>query len=121
MAKTPPNRFKAALAQGRRLFGAWSMSGSPTIAEALGWGGADFVVLDLEHSPTSIHGMLPLLQALDASGAIPVVRMSSHDRIALKHALDLGANTLYFPFVETPEAAAALVDAALYPPHGSRG
>ncbi len=121
MAMTPPNRFKSALAEGRRLIGGWSMSGSATIAEALGWSGADFVVLDLEHSPTSTHAVLPLLQALDASGAIPVVRMASHDRIALKHALDLGANTLYFPFVETADAARGIVSAALYPPRGTRG
>lgn len=121
MALTPPNRFKAALAEGRRLVGAWSMSGSPTIVEALGWSGVDFVVLDLEHSPTSIHGMLPLLHALGATGAMAVTRMASHDRIAIKHALDLGANSLYFPFVETADAAASIVEASLYPPHGKRG
>jgi 2-dehydro-3-deoxyglucarate aldolase/4-hydroxy-2-oxoheptanedioate aldolase len=121
MALTPANRFKAALAEGRKLVGAWSMSGSPTMVEALGWSGVDFVVLDLEHSPTSIHGVLPLLQAVDATPAMAVTRMASHDRIAIKHALDLGANSLYFPFVETPEAAAAIVEASLYPPHGKRG
>ena len=118
---TPENRFKAALAAGVKLRGAWSMCGSPTVVEALGFCGPDYIVLDLEHSPTAIHGVLPLLQACDASGCIPVVRMASHDRNAIKHAMDLGANTLFFPFVETAEEAKAIVDACLYPPHGHRG
>lgn len=117
----PANPFKFALAEGRKLQGVWSLSGSPTVVEALGHVGADFVVLDLEHSPTSVHGMLPLLHAADASGVMVVVRMPDQNPTAIKHALDLGANTLLFPFVETPEEAEALVSACLYPPHGRRG
>ncbi|HYE48470.1 MAG TPA: aldolase/citrate lyase family protein [Azospirillaceae bacterium] len=121
MAAQFGNRFKTALQGGGRLQGAWSMSNSPTVVEALGHVGADYVVLDLEHSPTSIHGMLPLLMAADAAGCPPVVRMPDHSRTNVKHALDLGANSLMFPFVETAEEARALVDACLYPPHGRRG
>lgn len=121
MPSKPANPFKAALAEGRKLQGVWSLSGSPTVVEALGHVGADFVVLDLEHSPTSIHGMLPLLQAADASGTMVTVRMSDHNPTSIKHALDLGANTLLFPFVENAEEAADLVAACLYPPHGRRG
>ncbi len=119
--QTPANRFKAALAEGRTLQGAWSMCGSPTVVEALGFVGADYVVIDLEHSPTPIHGVLPLLHAAEASGTMAVVRMSDHSRTSIKHALDLGANTLMFPFVESAGEAEAIVDACLYPPHGRRG
>jgi 2-keto-3-deoxy-L-rhamnonate aldolase RhmA len=65
--------------------------------------------------------MLPLLMAADASGCPPVVRMPDQDRTRIKHALDLGANSLMFPFVQTAGEARALVDACLYPPKGSRG
>ncbi|MGH8122479.1 MAG: HpcH/HpaI aldolase family protein, partial [Rudaea sp.] len=115
------NSLKAALASGKSLQGVWSMSGSPTVVEALGHVGADYVVLDLEHSPTSIHGMLPLLQACKSAGVSAAVRMSDHSITSAKHALDLGATTLMFPFVEDATEAAALVAACHYPPRGKRG
>ncbi|MDA3913731.1 aldolase/citrate lyase family protein [Oleiagrimonas sp.] len=118
---TTRNRFKAALDAGQSLQGVWSMSGSPTIVEALGHVGADYVVLDLEHSPTSIHGMLPLLQASRSANTLAAVRMSDHSMTSTKHALDLGANTLMFPFVQDATEAAALVAFCHYPPNGQRG
>jgi 2-dehydro-3-deoxyglucarate aldolase/4-hydroxy-2-oxoheptanedioate aldolase len=121
MAPTPENPLKAALAAGRRLQGAWSMSGSPVIVGALAWSGADYMVLDLEHSSTSVHGMLPLLQAAEGGGTPVLVRMADHGRTAIKQALDLGAESLMFPFVQTAEEARAIVDACLYPPKGQRG
>lgn len=115
------NSMKAALARGESLQGVWSMSGSPTVVEALGHVGADYVVLDLEHSPTSIHGMLPLLQACKSAGVPAAVRMSDHSATSTKHALDLGATTLMFPFVQNDAEAADLVAACHYPPRGKRG
>jgi 2-keto-3-deoxy-L-rhamnonate aldolase RhmA len=115
------NRFKAALDGGGSLQGVWAMSGSPTVVEALGHVGADYVVLDLEHSPTSIHGMLPLLQACKSAGTLAAVRMSDHNMTSIKHALDLGATTLMFPFVQEAAEATALVAACHYPPRGQRG
>ncbi|MEO7052801.1 MAG: aldolase/citrate lyase family protein [Rhodanobacter sp.] len=115
------NRFKAALDSGESLQGVWSMSGSPTVVEALGHIGADYVVLDLEHSPTSIHGMLPLLQACKSAGVPATVRMSDHSITSIKHALDLGATSVMFPMVQEAADAAALVSACHYPPRGKRG
>lgn len=115
------NVFKAALDDGQSLQGVWSMSGSPTVVEAMGHIGADYVVLDLEHSPTSIHGVLPLLQACKAAGVSSTVRMSDHSMTSIKHVLDLGSTTLMFPMVQDAEQAAALVSACHYPPRGDRG
>lgn len=118
---TTRNRFKAALDDGGSLQGVWSMSGSPAVVEALGHVGADYVVLDLEHSPTAIHGMLPLLQACKSAGTLAAVRMSDHSMTSVKHALDFGATTLMFPFVQEAAEAQALVAACHYPPRGQRG
>ncbi len=115
------NPIKAALAAGQSLQGVWSMSGSPTVVEALGHVGADYVVLDLEHSPTSIHGMLPLLRSCKAAGVPAAVRMPDHNMTSIKHALDLGATTVMFPFVQEAREAEAVVAASHYPPRGKRG
>lgn len=121
MTKTFSNAFADAMAAGKTLVGGWSLSGSATVVEAMGHIGYDYLVIDLEHSPSSIHDVRMLLMAADASGVIPVVRMADQNATSIKHALDLGANTLMFPFVETAEEAAALVKACHYPPMGTRG
>lgn len=116
-----PNAFKAKFVARERLLGAWFMSGSPTILEMIGHAGYDFAVIDMEHGPEPIHALRGLLQALDATPTMHVVRMPSHDRNLIKHALDLGALSLYFPFVQNAEEASALVAACYYPPQGQRG
>lgn len=121
MTQPPNNLMKHWIEAGKPVQGAWSLSGSPTVVEALAHCGPDYLVLDLEHSPTAIHSALPLLQA--AAGAeIPVaVRMADHNPTAIKQILDLGGETLLFPFVESAAEAEAIVRACLYPPLGHRG
>ncbi len=117
----PPNHFKAKFTQRAPVFGAWLMSGSPTILEMIGHAGYDFAVIDMEHGPEPIHALRGLLQAIDATPCMNVVRMASQDRNAIKHALDLGAMSLYFPFVQNAAEAKALANACYYPPKGERG
>jgi 2-dehydro-3-deoxyglucarate aldolase len=116
-----PNAFGTAFVKRRRVFGGWFMSGSSTILEAMGHAGYDFVVIDMEHGTEPIHSLRNLLQAIDATPTMNVVRMASHDPIAIKHALDLGALSLYFPFVQTAAEAKSIAAACYYPPQGERG
>ena len=97
------------------------MSASSVIAELMANAGYDFLVIDAEHSTASVHAVHPLLQATAASGVPAVVRMPSHDPVAIKFALDLGAMSLYFPMVNTVEQATRLARACRYPPFGDRG
>ena len=115
------NKIKQKLQQGQSLVGGWSLSGSAVAAEALGYVGYDYVVLDLEHSTTAHHHIIPYLTALDASQTPAIVRMASHDKIQIKQILDLGAQSLYFPFVQTVAEARQIACACAYPPHGDRG
>jgi 2-dehydro-3-deoxyglucarate aldolase len=115
------NTFKAKFTARERMFGGWFMSGSSTVLEMMGHAGYDFVVVDMEHGPEPIHALRNLLQAIDATPTMNVVRMASHDRNAVKHALDLGALSLYFPFVQNADEARAIANACYYPPQGERG
>ena len=63
------NPFKHALREGRTLFGAWLMSGSPATAEALGVAGFDFLVVDMEHTPVETHQMIDILRAIAGTPA----------------------------------------------------
>ena len=118
-----PNRFKASLIQppAQPLLGTWFMSAAPAVAEALGHCGFDFLVIDMEHSPIDIAEAIALMRSVAGTPAESIVRVAWNDQVRVKHVLDAGARSVMFPFVQTPEEAAAAVKYTRYPPAGSRG
>lgn len=118
----PQNRFKAALKQGRHQLGIWNTLGGNTVPEMLGGAGFDWVLIDCEHAPLETVEVLPALQAIAAYPEVSaIVRPASNDPVLFKRILDMGAQTLLVPFVETAEEAAAAVRAMRYGPSGIRG
>lgn len=124
----PPNTFKRGLRGGARagadagpMVGTWAMSASPVMAEALGFAGYDFVVLDMEHAANDVPQTLALMQALAGPGTSGVVRLPWNEPVVVKRLLDCGAQTLMFPFVQTVEEARRAVASTRYPPLGIRG
>ena len=115
------NRFKRALAQHQRQIGLWSTLGSAMVAELVGHAGFDWLLIDTEHSPNELPGVVAQLQAIQTGTASAVVRPAWNDPVLIKRILDIGVQSLLIPFVETGAAAAAAVAATRYPPHGIRG
>jgi 2-keto-3-deoxy-L-rhamnonate aldolase RhmA len=101
--------------------GTWIMSASPIVAEAVGHAGFDWGVIDMEHSPLGIMEVAQMLQALNCTKMVPVVRVPWNDAVTVKRVLDAGATTVMFPFVQTPQEAERAVAATRYPPEGIRG
>jgi 4-hydroxy-2-oxoheptanedioate aldolase len=121
MSELPINRFKQAIAERRRQIGLWSQLRSPVIAEILGRAGFDWILLDTEHGPNEIPDIMVQLIALEPSAASAVVRVAWNDPVMIKRLLDLGAQSLLVPYVETAAEAAAAVAATRYPQAGIRG
>ena len=119
--KAPRNDFKRRLAAGEVLNGFWLSLASPVASEALSLAGFDWLLFDGEHSPVDVAGVQPLLQAAATGTASAVVRPAWNDKVLIKRLLDIGAQTLLVPFVQSAEEAAAAVLASRYPPHGVRG
>ncbi|WP_043458547.1 aldolase/citrate lyase family protein [Azohydromonas australica] len=119
--KLPPNEFKRALKSGRAQVGFWLSLGNAYSAEVVAGAGYDWLLLDGEHSPIGTETTLAMLQAVAAYPVSAVVRPASNDTVLIKRALDIGAQTLLVPYVETPEEAAQAVAAMRYPPRGRRG
>jgi 2-dehydro-3-deoxyglucarate aldolase/4-hydroxy-2-oxoheptanedioate aldolase len=115
------NLFKRALRDGPVPVGTWLMSGAPSTAEALGYCGFDFLVLDMEHVPIGVPEAVHLLRAIAGTPAQALVRLEWNDPVLIKKLLDAGAQSLMMPFVQTPEEAARAVAACKYPPLGTRG
>ncbi|WP_332812816.1 HpcH/HpaI aldolase family protein [Sphingomonas sp.] len=120
--QTPVNPLKQALAQGRPQIGLWMAMANPITAEICAGAGFDWLLIDGEHSPQTLPLVLAQLQAIAAyPGCHAIVRVPSSDPVTIKTYLDLGAQSLLVPMVDTAEQAATIVDAARYPPQGSRG
>lgn len=117
----PRNPFKAALRQAGPLYGIWAGMATPYAAEILATTGYDWMLVDGEHAPNTVPTLLGQLQAVAPYATHPVVRPVTGDAVLIKQLLDVGAQTLMVPMVETAEQAAALVQAMRYPPHGVRG
>ncbi|SDH29124.1 2,4-dihydroxyhept-2-enedioate aldolase [Leifsonia sp. 98AMF] len=105
----------------RTLFGMWSCAGSPLVAEICAGSRLDIVLIDGEHSPVNLESILAQLQAVAPYPAIPVVRAPIGDPVVIKQLLDLGAQNILVPMVDSVAHAEAMVRAVRYPPHGVRG
>ncbi len=126
--KTPVNAFKLALQQRQTQIGLWLGLAEPYSAEIVAGTGYDWLLIDGEHAPNDVRSVLAQLQAiasacsaLDGSGPHPVVRVPVGDAALIKQTLDLGAQTLLVPMVDSAAQATQLVQAMHYPPQGIRG
>ena len=117
----PANTFKRALRAGRQQIGLWCTLPGGYAAELLAGAGFDWLCLDTEHSPGDPLTVLTQLQAVAPYPVAPVVRPASNDAVLIKRFLDLGAQTLLIPYVQSAEEAARAVAAMRYPPNGVRG
>lgn len=117
----PRNAFKQGLHERRQQIGLFVGLGSPYSMEILASAGFDWLLIDAEHSPNTPASALPQLQAAAAYPVPILVRPVNHDPALIKQYLDIGAQTLLVPMVDTAAQAEALVRAMRYPPRGIRG
>lgn len=117
------NRFKRSLTRegSQPPLGTWLMAAAPATAEAMGYTGFDFLVVDMEHVPIEISDLAQILRAIGCTPADAVVRLAWNDQVLVKRALDAGAQTIMLPFVQNAEEARQSVSFAQYPPQGVRG
>lgn len=90
-------------------------------AEIVASAGFDWLLIDGEHSPYSLETIAELLRATDAYGPTRMVRVPVNDTALIKQYLDVGAQNLMVPMVDTAAEAEKAVAAMYYPPRGVRG
>ncbi len=118
---TPINQFKAALQAGRPQVGLWLGLGTAQTAELCAGAGFDWLLVDGEHAPFDVPTIAAQLRAIAASSSQAVVRAPIGEAWIIKQLLDIGAQTLLVPMVETAAQAGEIVRATRYPPDGVRG
>ena len=117
----PKNTFKQALRDGKAQIGLWQALANPYTVEIAGSAGYDWLLLDAEHAPNDIPLLVSQLQALKGSASHAIIRPPIGETWIVKQLLDIGAQTLLVPMIESREAAKAMVKAVRYPPQGVRG
>lgn len=117
----PINAFKQRLQSGPAQIGLWLGLADPYCAELAANAGFDWLLIDGEHAPNDLRGLLGQLQAVAPYASQPVIRPVIGDTALIKQILDIGAQTLLVPMVESAEQARELVRAMHYPPNGVRG
>ncbi|MDP1841500.1 MAG: aldolase/citrate lyase family protein, partial [Reyranella sp.] len=94
---------------------------TPGIGQILKAAGADYAVLDMEHTGFSFDTVRSVVRYLQAADLPLVVRVPSQARHHISRALDTGADGVMVPIVSSVEQAKAVLDAAKYWPDGTRG
>jgi 4-hydroxy-2-oxoheptanedioate aldolase len=117
----PKNRFKQGLASGQPQYGLWLGLPDNSAAEIAAVAGFDWLLIDGEHAPFDLRTIMSHLQAMAPYDVAPIVRCVEGSTALIKQLLDIGAQTLLVPMVETAEQAEQLVQAVRYPPQGIRG
>ena len=118
----PRNRFKAALKARLPQIGLWLGLADSYAAELSAGAGFDWLLIDGEHAPER-YSLYPCSAAGDRPSypASAVVRPPKGEIHRLKQLLDIGAQTILVPMIETADHARAMVAAVRYPPEGVRG
>ena len=117
----PRNMFKQALKEKRTQIGFWQALTSPTTVEISAHCGYDWLLLDAEHAPNDLPLLIAQLRAMNGSPAHPIIRPPVGETWIIKQLLDIGAQTLLIPMIESRAMAEAMVKAMRYPPAGVRG
>jgi len=113
--------LKNKLNKGDITIGSWITLSHPSIPEIMSKAGFDWLTVDMEHSAITIAQAQPLIQVIESSGCVPLVRVGENDPNLIKRVMDAGATGVIVPMVNTKEDADRAVKAVKYPPFGARG
>ncbi len=103
------------------VYGLWITLESASIAEMAVALGLDWIVIDAEHGHLDWKEILEHVRATVRSDTVVLVRIAELSIGLIKRALDIGADGVVVPWVESAEELRQAVAFAHYPPEGLRG
>ena len=112
--------FKKHLQAGTPKMGLFINSHSPTVAGQLACSGYDWMLVDTQHGPMNHENLSAMLSAIENGGAKSLVRVGGYDdRPGIQQALDLGADGVLVPYINTAEEARQAISCTKYPTVGT--
>lgn len=113
--------LRAMMDRGEKPLGIFVSSLDPASTDIMAAAGFDYVVLDSEHGRLGRIEVENHVRAAVAGGVIPFVRVLENSPTLIQSMLDVGAQGVVVPHVDTAEDASAAVAASRYAPRGRRG
>lgn len=114
-------QFRSRLAANEPVFGLWVTLESATITEMAVALGLDWVVIDAEHGHLDWKDINEHIRAAMRSETVVLVRLAERSTSLTKRALDIGADGVVIPWMETAQELREAVRDCRYPPEGRRG
>jgi len=115
------SEFKKQLRDGAPKMGLFLNAHSPTLAEQLAHSGYDWLLVDTQHGPMNSEKLSAMLSGIANGSAKSLVRVGGYDdRPGIQQALDLGADGVLVPYINTAEEARIAVSCTKYPTVGTR-
>jgi 2-keto-3-deoxy-L-rhamnonate aldolase RhmA len=115
------NKLKQILTSKLPAIGTWISMTDPYGVEMVAGLGFDWLLIDMEHIPITKETLLGILMACKGSESVPIVRVASSSAEHFQAALDMGAQGVMAPMINTAADAALAVQYCRYPPQGRRG
>ena len=115
------NNLKEVLKEGKNVFGPFMKFTDPAAVEIMGFAGFDFVIIDAEHGPISMQNAQNMIIAAETANITPVIRVAKNDEALILRALDIGAQGIEIPQINSRCDAEKAVKAVKYSPRGERG
>ena len=113
--------FKKELRAGRPKLGLFLNAHSPTVAEQLAFSGYDWLLVDTQHGPMGYESLSGMLAGISNGGAKSMVRVGSYsDRPSIQQSLDMGADGVLVPYINTADEARQAISCCRYPTVGTR-
>ena len=115
------NNLKEVLKEGKNVFGPFMKLTDPAVVEIMGFAGFDFVIIDAEHGPISMQNAQNMIRAAESVNITPIIRVGSNDEALILRALDIGAQGIEIPQINSKPDAVRVVKSVKYSPQGERG
>lgn len=113
--------LRSKLTTGASISGLWVTLESPSITEIAVAMGLDWVVIDAEHGHLDWSTILEHIRATVRSDTVALVRVAELNSGLIKRALDIGADGIVVPWIESAEELKQAITFSKYPPEGKRG
>jgi len=113
--------LKQRLTSGEAVYGTWCLIPSPEVINVIAKAGLDFVLVDMEHGPMDFVMAQKMIMAANAEGCATIVRVARNEEAEVLRGLDIGADGILVPHVESVADRQTAISFMKYPPVGVRG
>jgi 2-dehydro-3-deoxyglucarate aldolase/4-hydroxy-2-oxoheptanedioate aldolase len=117
-----PNTLRELLNQGKPAYGTMIQDvRSPSIGQIMALAGCNFLFFDMEHGPFNLETIADMVRVTRLAGVTPLVRVPDAEYHLMCRPLDIGAQGIMIPRVETKTQVEHIIECTMYPLLGRRG